>query len=228
MGSRSRRSGDTQGETGPWEGQAPFLGDVFNRAQNWLNTGGGKQSRQINRNLRNRAQGVLQRGGSDVEQAFRGTLLDFLNPGATENPYLDQTFGRASDAVTERFNEAVLPGLNATFSSAGRTGGGLHQQALTGAAGELGDTLGGLATDIYGGAYEGDRNRAIQAGGLVPSYEGLQDQNVADYQYFADQKLRNLSAYSNIIQNNPYTQGFQTGTSRGSAKSLDNPLSFSF
>ena len=88
--------------------------------------------------------------------------LDNIAAQGGQNPYLDQTFGRASDAVSQRFREDVLPGINASFGAAGRTGGGLHAQAFTDAAGKYGDTLNNLATDIYGGAYESDANRRLQ------------------------------------------------------------------
>ena len=90
-----------------------------------------------------------------------------------QNPWLDRTFDRASQSVSDRFTKDVIPGLNATFGSAGRTGGGLHGQTFTDAAGQYGDTLNNLATDIYGGAYESDQNRRltrdISAGQLAES-----------------------------------------------------------
>lgn len=79
-----------------------------------------------------------------------------------QNPWLDRTFDRASQSVSDQFNRDVIPGLNSTFGSAGRTGGGLHGQTFTDAAGQHGDTLNNLATDIYGGAYESDANRRLQ------------------------------------------------------------------
>ena len=59
------------------------------------------------------------------------------------NPYLDATFNKAADAVQSRVNNS--------FASAGRFGSGLNQRTL-------GDSLGDLATNIYGGNYANERN----------------------------------------------------------------------
>ena len=105
------------------------------------------------------------RSGSTAENAFNQNLTqtlkgDFLN----SNPYLDATFDKASGRVTENFTDAVMPGINATFGSGGRTGSGLHTQAIGDAQDELGNDLSGLATDIYGGNYQQERNRMMHTG----------------------------------------------------------------
>jgi len=65
--------------------------------------------------------------------------------------------------VTQSFNQDVLPNIAAQFGSAGRTGGGIHQQVVGNAGGELADSLSGLAANIYSPAYESERNRQLQA-----------------------------------------------------------------
>jgi len=65
--------------------------------------------------------------------------------GAT-NPYLDATFNRAADQVQNR--------LQSSFASAGRNTGAARAPAAL----ELND----LANQVYGGAYESDRNRSLQ------------------------------------------------------------------
>lgn len=79
------------------------------------------------------------------------------------NPYLDRQFDAAAGRVTDQFNRAVVPSINATFGSGGRTGGGLHVDALTDASGRLGDTLGDMATNMYGNAYNFERGMQDQA-----------------------------------------------------------------
>lgn len=73
---------------------------------------------------------------------------DYLN----NNPYLDAMFNRAAGQVGSR--------VNSQFTSAGRYGSGAHQ-------GVLGESLGNLATDIYGGNYA--RERANQQAAALGS-----------------------------------------------------------
>lgn len=69
------------------------------------------------------------------------------NPyGSDTNPYLDATFNRAADSVQQR--------LQSGFAGSGRN----IEAARPAAADELND----LATRIYGGAYDAERNRQLQ------------------------------------------------------------------
>jgi hypothetical protein len=68
---------------------------------------------------------------------------DYLN----SNPYLDATFNKAADQVQGRVNSA--------FGAGGRFGSGINQEVL-------GKSLGDLATGIYGGNYDQERNRQQQ------------------------------------------------------------------
>ena len=140
-----------------------------------------------------------------------GNTLEQQLGGGQQNPYLDQTFDRASDAVSQRFNENVIPGLNASFGSAGRTGGGLHAQSLADASGQYGEALGGLATDIYGGAYENDQNRQLGYAGLVPGYEQARNR-------FADPMFSNLQNYKDLISQSAI--GSASGMSTGKSSSM--------
>jgi len=84
-------------------------------------------------------------GGQQMNQTLQG---DFLN----SNPYLDQTYQNAA--------EAMMPNINATFGGAGRTGSGTHGMSL-------GKGLGQLGADLYGGNYQQERARQMQAMGLA-------------------------------------------------------------
>jgi hypothetical protein len=73
---------------------------------------------------------------------------DYLN----SNPYLDAMYDKAAGKTSA--------GVNAMFSKSGRYGSGAHQ-------GVMGETLGNLATDIYGQNYARERgyqqNAALQS-----------------------------------------------------------------
>jgi len=100
------------------------------------------------------------RGFGQLEQTAAGRYL-----GA--NPYLSRMFGDAANDVTRKFNESVLPGINATFSAAGRTGSGIQQQMLNSATGELTDSLSQMAGNLYGQNYNNERTRQVQAAGQL-------------------------------------------------------------
>lgn len=223
MGSSSGSS--SKQSNAPWSGQQPFLKDVFGAAQSLyqrdMPRGGVTpwEQQMLNRDAREFGQGgsPYQRALSQYTGQNAWGMGDRFNPyvgqlsnrneynpmigrlarDRTQNPYLDQTFNRAAGRVGEQFNEQVLPGIHSAFSSAGRTGGGLHGQTVTGAAGELGDTLSGLATDIYGGAYDRDMSRQLQgemaAGNLYG--QGMQRRLMGDLgaaQYAGQDLGRNL------------------------------------
>lgn len=64
------------------------------------------------------------------------------------NPYLNAAYNQAAEGVTS--------GVQSTFARGGRTGSGLATRAL-------GDSLGNLATNLYGGAYQNERANQLQA-----------------------------------------------------------------
>lgn len=99
---------------------------------------------------------------------------DFLG----SNPYLDDMYQNAASRVQENFMDTVMPGINATFGGAGRTGSNIHQEMALDAADELGESLSGLASDIYAPAYETERDRQLQAAGQLGQF-GLTGTNLA-------------------------------------------------
>jgi hypothetical protein len=98
-------------------------------------------------------------GGAGNQQLAQTAGGGFLG----SNPYLDQMFDVASGRAGEAFNEQTMPGIAAQFGSAGRTGGGIHQQVAGNAARQFGRDLQGMASDIYAPAYESERDRMINA-----------------------------------------------------------------
>ena len=78
---------------------------------------------------------------------YYGDVLrgDYLRPES--NPYIEAVYNKAAGKASA--------GVNALFSKSGRYGSGAHQ-------GVMGETLGGLATDIYGANYTAERGRQQQ------------------------------------------------------------------
>lgn len=86
--------------------------------------------------------------GSPLTDQAKDYLNTTLSGGFLfSNPYLDATFDRAADQVQGRVNSA--------FAGSGRLGGGMNQRVLA-------DSLGDLATDIYGRAFDSERQRQQQ------------------------------------------------------------------
>lgn len=146
-----------------------------------------------------RAQRGLQ--GSPAEAAMGNYLLGTLgqqnvnlNPaisqlGATAsgaflgaNPYLDAQFGAMTRGLGDQFDRAFA-NANATFGAGGRTGSGAHQQMLRDMSSDYATRLGDVAANLYGGNYQQERARQLQATGQLGnlySQIGSQQQGAAN------------------------------------------------
>lgn len=157
--------------------------------------------------------------GSPVVNAAQQQQLNtingqYLNPDT--NPYLQQTYDQAADRVTDSFARGTAAQTDARFTREGAFGGsawneiqGANQQAL-------GDSLSGLAANIYGNNYANERSRQQQAAQFSPNFAaqdyrdaeallnvgGMQQQQ--GQQYLSDDYSRFQQA-----QQYPYQQ-FQT------------------
>lgn len=233
MGGSSKPTGTQTTKTEPWAEQQPYLKAGFENIGNLLTTEGGApgiggntlnlsslapefykgstvvapdvatqlaQQMQVNRGLQgNQAVNAAQ---NNLAATSRG---DFLN----SNPYLDQTFNQAAQQVKNM--------TSGQFSQAGRYGSGRHQAVAQ-------EGYNQLANQIYGGNYQNERNRQMQAAGLAPQY-GNQDflniQGISDvgaqrestardylqeamdrYYYNQNRPLTAIQTYMDLIQGN--------------------------
>lgn len=146
-------------------------------------------------------------GGSQTVDNAENQLNQMIS--GSSNPYLDQMYDRAAGKVSGS--------VNGQFNKPGAFGGTAHQQVLA-------DSLGGMATDLYGGAYAQDRANQMQAIGMAPQFGDLaykdasqllnvgqiqQDnaQNPLDFQYQQFQEQQNdpykkLAAMSGVFGSN--------------------------
>ena len=177
-------SGQTEAALGGMENRAMYGSPVEGSMQNWvtntLNNPIGGQQRDFLSGLMGQGpqsfsgydvKGNLTSGlGADVQSQLSRTLQgDYLN----SNPYLDKTYDRAL--------EGVLPGLNATFGGAGRSGSGVHAMSAGKASSDL-------ANQIYGGNYQMERGRMMQAAGMG-SQDDLARRNMDQNAYQFNQNL---------------------------------------
>lgn len=132
--------------------------------------------------------------GSATNDNAESALNQFI--GGQQNPYLDATYQKAAEQVSNS--------VNGNFSQAGRYGSGAHTASLT-------EGLGDMATNIYGGAYENDASRRMQAIGMAPEFGNMAYQDAGQLmnagQTLQDQGQNNLDfAYQQYQdqQNDPY------------------------
>ena len=154
---------DTSGISEPWQPQQKYLTTGFEQALNALQQGGpspfpnqtfvpfSPQSEQ--------AMGMMEQralAGSPLNEAAQNLTQQtlegqFLTPDS--NPFLEQYYQRGA--------EQIQPNIAAMFGAGGRTGSGAQAMAL-------GRGLADLSTGIYGGAYDQERKRQMDATRLAP------------------------------------------------------------
>lgn len=133
----------------------------------------------------------------------------YLDPSS--NPYLQGTYQQAANQVQK--------GVGSMFEQAGRYGSTADQNTM-------GQQLGNLATNIYGGAYGQERQNMMSAYGMAPGQQaadysnlqnlfgagqqvqGLQQQNIQDamnrYNYYQNLPYQQLANFSQMIAGNGY------------------------
>lgn len=128
-----------------------------------------------------------QPAGTDVANtAMQG---GYVNPAMAEtqriamggdvggNPYLDQAYNNAARQVTQSFRDTTVPALDMAAQQAGRVGSGQYAAMRNRTEEGLANTLGDVATNIYGGAYQSDQANRL---GALSSLAGLGQQDVAN------------------------------------------------
>jgi hypothetical protein len=156
---------------------AEFLGDVGKYVNQGLSSGYPFPAQQLYGFTPDQVAGMNL--GTENALGSSQSLLDptVANVAATQsgaylspqsNPYLEQTFNAAAAPVVQQYRDATEPGLQAEFAQAGSFGGSAQNQAESLEQQNLGNTLQNLATNIYGGNYEQERQNQIRQQGLVP------------------------------------------------------------
>lgn len=137
----------------------PYNPAAINAAQSGLTSAVNANAGQLQQNaglINSLLPGLAERvnDGNPLVTAAQGYAGDVLGGKyLTGNPHLD--------SIIEQTNRGVSGNVNATFSSAGRTGGGAHQGIL---ARELGDAENRLRYSDY----DAERTRMGQAAALTP------------------------------------------------------------
>lgn len=176
MGKRAPAQQTTQ-TVEPWAEAKPFLTYGMQQARNLYDNNGGFNyyPGQTVVGFDPATQASLDRtqqramSGSPVTRNAQG-LIDrtvqgqFLNA----NPYLDGAIDTASRGLVRNFNQAVVPGLNASFSRAGRYGSGAQASAFGAASSDLATQLGDISGRMAYQNFGDERSRMQQAAAMAP------------------------------------------------------------
>lgn len=185
-GSSSPASIQTQTtSSNPWASQQPYLKEIFEDAQtayqsdapsyfpNSTVVGMSPQTEQALGSIEQRAlQGSpLQQAGMDtMQQAASGQMMN-------SNPFLQGNIQRAQQPMIDQFNQQIAPGIDSSFSGAGRMGSGLYAQQRNSAEDTLTRGLGDMAGQMGSAAYDTERRNMMQAAQLAP---GMAQSDYAD------------------------------------------------
>ena len=175
--------------------------------------------------------------GSQTMNNAENNLNGFIQ-GGTPNPYLNQMYDAGAQGMIKNFGQSIMPGVNATFSQAGRYGSGAHQTAMDNASNTLASNLGNMATNLYGNAYNTDQSNKMQAIGMAPTFGNAKYQDASQllsagqiqqdqgqkgldfgYQQFEDKQnkpYKDLAAMSGVFGSN--LGGKSTSTGGGGGK----------
>lgn len=96
--------------------------------------------------------------GESTQPGYAGAPTPYFSG----NPQLDAMVNRSISRAGEGIREQVMPGIAATFGGAGRTGGGIQQQMMENVGRDFGREAEGIASDIYGRAYETGMERDLE------------------------------------------------------------------
>lgn len=180
---------------------SPAIGGLLPGIQNWY-----EQNQTPSANTAAGYEAARQRAlqGSQFDPAANQTYKDtlsgrYLDPAT--NPYLQSTYDQAARNVGNS--------VNSQFAASGRYGSGAH-------AGVLAQGFGNLATDIYGGNYQQERARQMQALGMLPQFNSRDYQNLSALtganQAISDYPYQQLARYGGLLQGAGGQYGTQYGT----------------
>ncbi len=204
----------------PWEGQQPYLKDIYAQTGGLYGSGMGYTpysgprvaglSDIQRQGMETGYQNILS--GNTPAQAAGGMLNktlqgDYLG-GA--NPYLDQVFATSAQNVTDQFNRNILPSIKTAGVQSGMYDSSRQGIAEGLAAGEAQKNLAQLSANIYAPAYESERGRQIQAATLAPSLSNWDAQQLMGLggieQDMTQRELDAMQQYWNEYQQAPWSR----------------------
>lgn len=128
-----------------------------------------------------------------ANQQLSSTMAgDYLRPES--NPYLQANVNQALGDVSKQFQTGPMANAMAQFQRGGAFGGSAHQEYMQGQQKQLGDTLGGIASQMYGQNYAQERQNQIGATGMADRYGNADYQDALALQQVGDIRQRQTQA----------------------------------
>lgn len=166
----------------PWYPQGQYLLGGFSQAANLANDPSQADYIGMTPTAQAGYQGMVndaQNPNSALNTAIGG-LRDtaggnFLSTG---NPYYADAYRAATQPMIDQFNTQIAPGVDATFSGAGRYGSGLYAQSRNSAEDTLTRGLGDVSATMGYQNYNDERGRMTQAQALLPQVANQPNQNL--------------------------------------------------
>ena len=227
----------TETRNTPWEGQQPFLEDIFRNASSLYGggqlgaVGGESDVTNLARGLR--VQEALAPNLTDNARAVANATLGggFLD---MQNPYFQDAVAYSQQPVIDAFNEQIAPNIDAAFERAGAGGFGSNAYASVRNRAEdtLARNLAGAATTAGMQMYGDERQRQQQILGLAPGLDaaryadlgqlsGVGAELDARSALLAQQPYQALRQYAGLVTSTPQ---FGTSTTRGPNPNQTDPF----
>ena len=152
----------------PWAGQQPYLTDLFQRAQEQsqvpIQYYQGNQVAPLSP-IQQQAMSFAQNRQSIFSNPLWGVTSGLLSD-TMSGKYLDPESNPYLKHYVAKAFEQTLPQYDTTATQAGRYGSDAWANMKARAMSDI-------TSEIYGGAYEAERNRQLQAAGLLPQFGQL-------------------------------------------------------
>ena len=189
----------------PWEGQQPYLKDVFSQAQNLYNAGALAPDYYKGNTVANQSQWTQQANKMQANRALNGSasidnaqanMDNIVSGGAlagnTGLSALEQMTNAVNPYSSALLNDAVgqaTAKIDGGFSSAGRYGSGAHENARA-------DAVADLTSQFYSDAYDKQMEAASQAGSLYNAGVDTQISGAGMSQELANQAYKDAEMLS--------------------------------
>ena len=159
----------------PWEGQQPYLKDVFQQSQNFYNSGALAPNYYSGDTIASQSDWTTQANQMQADRALNGSASISTAQGAMDNIVsgnamagntglnaLNQMTTAVNPYSSALLNDAIgqaNANIDSGFSGAGRYGSGAHENAKA-------DSVADLTNQFYSNAYDQQMQAAQQAGQL--------------------------------------------------------------
>lgn len=187
-----------------WSGLQPHLTNYYSSLADWYNTP-------------QRTAGIAPETQSAWDMArarSSGSPLDYASQYAAYNAMGGLTpdafgaqFNPQANKLERQFSDILMPGISSKFIASGRTGSGAEQNSYGQAAGALGESLSGLASNIYAADRENQMKTIAQVPGMAEqdyANIGLMGQVGSDkdayQQSLLNAPLDKLSSWGGLLQ----------------------------